>query len=246
MVGWLLPVERRGWLIRLDPAQAGGLPVLRASVPVCASLGQRRWERRMERAARRLADAGCRRALAPAGFLGWAAAGRQGLRPVETQGLCRTMAAALLLGQLAQRHIPPEQAVVGLYGRRVDRACYQAAMALCPVVRQLVVDVPEGGAELARSLRAEYGAAVLEGGGPSPHAAACFSPARQPPARAMVLYGPRPALGGLALVPAGVTPPAGADPAAFTALLWSCGRLPLRQIAVVQAADFLGQPAENP
>ena len=38
---------------------------------------------------------------------------------------------------------------------------FQAAMALCPQVRTLVIDAPDGGAELAGELRREYGAAAL-------------------------------------------------------------------------------------
>lgn len=232
MVGWIvLEQNRKGWRVQLERAEVRGFPLLRAPVPAPAGLRARARVRRIGRAAALLYRAGCRRVLAAADFDRWDLLLERGLRPVDAGGLSQAMAAKLILAYLAHRGCPPNRAVVALCGRRTGRAWFQAAEQLCPVVRQLMVSAQDGGAALADYLRAEYGVAVLEGGR-RPDVTACFSPVDGAPEDALLLYGTKPVLGGLELIPRGDLSSA-LDPLALAALLWEEGRLSLEEISVL-------------
>ena len=232
MVGWLA-IGGEDWRVRLEQVQVRGLPLLRARVPDPPGLRRRGLERRIDRASRLLARSGCRRVLTPAGFAGWERLTRWGLIPVAAEGLAQALAARIALAQLKRRGIRPAWATVGLYAHRVNRACFEAARVLCPCVRQLVVDAPDGGEDLARYLREEFGAAVLEGrGGRRPDVCLCFTPGEEVPQGGLVLWGTRPDLGGLVPVPGGTELPGQVDPMALTALLWEEGRVALEEVVL--------------
>lgn len=225
MVGWLTwSGERR---VRAREEGLLGLPVLRVGL-----WGEERGlEKRMGRCARLLERSGVRRVLTPPGFPGWPALAGRGLSPVETAPLCRALAARLVSAQLARRDVPPDRAVAALAGDGVSPAMIRAAEELCPRVRTLIIAAP-GGEELARYLRWEYGLPVLEPDSRvRPQVTACFSPGPWGRGETVLrLWGERPDLAGLALVPPAA--PAGTEPAALAALLWEEGRLEEKEIEI--------------
>ncbi|MCI8478620.1 MAG: hypothetical protein HFE97_09825 [Oscillospiraceae bacterium] len=227
MVGWITWSETLGgWRPHMEETQAAGFPLLRADLPVHRNPSAQ--VRRVLRGARRLVKAGCRRVLTEPGFCHWTVLADWGLRPVEAGRLSQALAAPLILAALAQQGIPASRACVALRGDRVTPACARTAETLCHHVRQLIIDIPADGTELARYLRAEYGVAVLEEG--TSNAGACFSP-KTGVQDGLQLYGVTPVLPGLAILPPG--PDYGIDPLPLAALLWEEGRLKLEDIRIV-------------
>lgn len=106
---------------------------------------------------------------------------------------------ALALALLERRGAAPDRSTVVLCGVRADWEMTRVAVTLCSQVRNLVIDAPKGGEELARWLRGEFGVPILprrEGG----QAALCFHPdgarGEEP---TLELYGHAPDLAGLSL-----------------------------------------------
>lgn len=106
---------------------------------------------------------------------------------------------ALALALLERRGAAPDRSTVVLCGARADWEMTRVAVTLCSQVRNLVIDAPKGGEELARWLRGEFGVPILprrEGG----QAALCFHPdgarGEEP---TLELYGHAPDLAGLSL-----------------------------------------------
>lgn len=241
MVGWLAEEERKGRRTVLERTGVAGLTVLRAGVPLPQALRERTALRRLERAAERLVRAGVRRALTRPDFPRWEVLEAYGLRPVDPGPLCQALAAPLALAALERQGIPPAAGTVALSGRRVSRPLFQAAMVLCPQVRTLVIDAPDGGAELAQELRREYGAAALTGrGGQLAQVRLSFSPGE---GEGLRLWGPAPELDGLELVPAAELP-AGLAPLPLLALLWEEGRISAKNIQIIPA-DFEKTPFQD-
>lgn len=237
MVGWLVE-EGTGRRPILDHIQVGGLPLLRCRVPKASGWWSPRPDKTLDRAAKLLVRSGCRRVMTGPEFRRWDLLERRGLRPVEGERLAQALAAPAALALLDYRGVAYACGSVGLYGHRVGRACFETALALCPVVGQLTVDVPDGGEDLARYLWEEFGAAVLEGRvGQMPDVCLCFAPVKELPPGALALWGSRPYLGGLIPCPREVALPPGADPLAMTALLWEEGRVDLEEIGLDWAVD---------
>ena len=158
MTGHIVPGEGNRFLVRLTREQVLGLPLLCGEVPGGGALTP--W--RVRRTARALRKQGVVRVLAPDGFSLWPEVLSQGLRPVETGELCRALTAPIALAALEAGGIPPQLATVTLRGERVTRALKEAALELCPKIRQLLVEVPAGGEELRRTLRREFGLPAIE------------------------------------------------------------------------------------
>ena len=172
-----------------------GLPVFYAAVDP-----ESFWaERRLKKAGRALRQEGVVRLLVPGTFERWSFLGALGLRPVETEGFVKAQSARLAVESLERRGVAPDRATVALRAKRVDRTLRQTAAELCPKVRNLVVDVPRGGGELAKWLRWEFGIPVL----PSSEAGQvglCFHPDSGGGDEVELgLYGTEPKLEGLAL-----------------------------------------------
>ena len=155
--------------------------------------------RRLRKAGRSFRRAGVSRLLVPGSFQGWEVVGGMGLRPVETESFVQAQSAPLALESLERRGLAPDRATVALRGARTDRALRQAAVELCPKVRNLVIDVPRGGRELAQWLRWEFGMPVLPRELPG-QVGLCFHPDSEGEDELNLgLYGPNPRLAGLAL-----------------------------------------------
>ena len=115
---------------------------------------------RARRAARRLQEAGVRRAVFPVDFPYTALFIRQGIAPIETLPLRRALAAPLTRRRLESLGRLPTEAVIGLYGERMSRELWDGARALAFSYRYVLLDAP-GGEDLARELRREYGISLL-------------------------------------------------------------------------------------
>lgn len=224
MVGWLVP-RQGGWRTRWGERQVMGLPLVTAEVPVGRGM-----ERRWVGAARRLRQAGCRRVITPPDFSHWAALRRVGLAPVAAGSMTAALAAPLVLKMLEQRSCPPLRASVLLRGRRVDQSLFQAALALCPQVRRLAVWAGPEGEALSRDLHRRWGLPVVERGADW-RADVTVEFARPESPADLILWGERPALGGLTLGLSAALP-AEAEPLSLLALLWETRRIALDDIEI--------------
>ena len=234
MVGWLTWEEGKG-RPKLERTRLLGLRLLR--LRCSAGRGMRGEERRLRQAVRLLRREGARRVLVPDGFACWELLEEEGLCPVDPAPFCRALAAPLVLALLKRRGVAPERATVLLRGVRVDRALFEAARSLCPMVRTLAVSAPEGGSDLCRLLRQEYGAAVPETAGDRiPDGTADFSPECSAISGALALYSPGLCLAGLELRVHGVQLP-DAERLPLLALLWEEGRLPPEKIEIFSISE---------
>lgn len=87
------------------------------------------------------------------------------VRPVDPRPFYRAMADLLLLGVLERKGIRPGRARATLAGPRLCPELRVAAERLCPIVRELKIDVPgEEGEDFARYLQHEYGIPVIPHG----------------------------------------------------------------------------------
>lgn len=232
LVGIVALEERRGRRPVVTEERVLGLRCLRVSVPVRPGLRDDRRKRRAEQGAAALYRAGVRRALTAEDFPDWPALEGQGLRSVDPEPFCQTIAVPLALAALRRAGILRVRATVALSGPRVSRPLFAAAERLCPQVRHLVVDVPGEGEELAAWLREEYGAAVLRPGGAAPDVTLAFGPGGEERGPVLRLYGPVPGLAGLRpILEEGGLPPDLA-PLPLLSLLWECGRLTEGQIRI--------------
>ena len=229
MTGHIVPGGEGRLLVRLVREQVLGLPLLRGEVP-----GSGFTARRVRRTARALRRRGVTRVLAQEDFPFWEEVEAQGLRPVETGELCRALAAPIALAALEADGVPPRLAAVALRGDRVTRSLREAALELCPVVRQLLVEVPAGGEDLRRTLRREFGLPAVEGGlGRQAHLTLCFSPpGGAGGGRIADLSGDWPALPEYRFGLAEGALPEDAAALPLLSALWQAGRLTAESIAV--------------
>lgn len=225
MLGYVALTGERGWKTLLEQDKVLGLPLIRALVPGAEGRHEKRLERRIDRAARRLREMGVRRVLTGPVFPYWDRLERQGLRGVDPGPMCQAVAAELALAALERDGCQLQRAVVALRGGRVSRPFFQTAVALCARVRGVVVYAPTGGAELADYLRREYGLPVLER--ERPNLTLEFSPvqAEGKMGGTMVLHGPNLNLLELTLRPSDLPLPREFAPLPLTASLWEMGLL---------------------
>lgn len=195
-----------------------GLPVLQVQVR------PRGWREkgRLRRGARRLARAGARRVLVPQGFAQWTILERWDLRPVDPVPFLRFYAQQIVLAALQRREIAPNTATVALRGRRVDRDMARCAQLLCPLVRQVAVSAPQGGEELSRWLRREYGLPVQPDG--AQVSLAVYFDGEGAGEEDLLLWGPSPQLGSIVPCAPGLMGEDREDLALLTAL-WETGKL---------------------
>lgn len=228
MIGHIVPGEGNRFLVRLTREQVLGLPLLRGEAPEGALT-----PRRVRRTVRALRRRGVIRVLAPEGFPLWKEVCAQGVQPVETGELCRTLAVPIALAGLEAAGVPPRLATVVLRGDRVTRRLREAALELCPVVRQLLVEVPAGGEELRQMLRREFGLPVVEYQAGEVHLTLCFSaPEGTGSGPKVDLSGDHPAPAGYHFRLAAAELPTDADALPLLSALWSAGRLATGDVAV--------------
>lgn len=199
--------------IRLESERLLDLQVLKLSLPE----RMRGQERRARKGARLLAGHRVTRVLTPPDFPLWPLLQEQGLRPVDTQALRCALACAWVRAALAARGIRPENAVLRLEGPRESAGMAQVAWKLCPLVRNLVIDVPGGGMIAAR-LRQEAGLPIL--------------PARSARADLTLRFDDGPVLTGAGYALAGAVLPADCETLPLLSALWECGRIRAEKITI--------------
>lgn len=196
-----------GFRLRFYSEEVLGLPLLRAQLPERER--REKWERKALGFFRR---AGVRTLLngpencAP-------------LRRTETGALYRHKAAELALLDLAQRGIPPREAVVGLRASRWTREMEMASRLLASQVRALALELPHR-EEVVWQLQQQYGIPVLQGDG---DVTLCFTPAEAGDGR-LLLGEPRPIVEGAVFRLPGLELPEGCPEEAVICVLCECGR----------------------
>lgn len=115
---------------------------------------------RARQGARLLRESGVRTAVFPVDFPYTALFIRQGILPVDTLPLRRTLAAPLVRRRLESLGCQPTQAVVAVSGERASREVLETAKALALSYRYVLLSA-RGGEDFARSLRREYGISLL-------------------------------------------------------------------------------------
>lgn len=228
MVGYLypLPEERRrgrlwGWgRPHVEPVFLHTLPLLGAGLPP----GE--LSRQLDRGVKILQKKGCVRVLTAPGLDCRSLPEilrRNELAPIDPLPLCRAKAPQLALA-LVER-LPLRRRCVALRGEN-GRDAWPAAAALCPQVGMLLLDFDRGEEELARRLRAVYGAAALDlCQGPPPQVSVEFAPRGEAAGTPLRLWG-TPELAGCKLTGAGE------EHLPLLELLWETGRLRLEDIVV--------------
>lgn len=199
--------------IRLERETVLGMPLLALNLPE----RERGLERRVGKGARLLTAHRVTRVLTPQGFVWWPVLELVGLRPVDTKGLRCALAAPWVRACLAAQGIPPGRAVVRLCGERVAPDVVLTVYQLCQVVRNLVIDLPQG-EMLAARIRREYGVPIL--------------PARCAQADLTLRFNGGPALDHAAFALKGVQLPGDCEPLPFLAALWECGRIKTEDIEI--------------
>ena len=153
MLGWLRWSKRRN--VMAEEIRLLGLPVMLLYLPERL----RGRERKMSKALARLTRQRVSRLLVPPEFEYWSLCIRTGLYPVDTRALCCVLAPVWVDTVLRAKGNRPEQAVLRLCGTRENSDMERVARSLCPLVRNLIIDVP-GKGELAARLRREFGLPV--------------------------------------------------------------------------------------
>ena len=228
MVGWLALGSRRG-RFRLEKDRLGPLEVVRAVVYAPEGLASWRLSWRLRRAERALVQAGAGRVVLDGGF---PYKNRLALlRPVDPTPFWRGCADVLALGALEAEGVDRRRGCVALSAPRLCPELEGAAERLCPQVRRLLIDAPEG-ADYARYLQQKFGLPVT----PLPAGAdvtAAFGPDGGRWGRCVELYEGG-SLGGLALEAEGVELPPDCGEQVL-ALLWERGEVRREQINAAQA-----------
>ncbi|MGN0968270.1 MAG: hypothetical protein ACI4O3_03280 [Oscillospiraceae bacterium] len=199
--------------IQLENERLLDLPLLTLFLPERT----RSQEKRVKKGSRLLIEQRVTRVLTPPDFPFWPLLMEQGLRPVDTRTLRCALAPVWVKAALAARGIRPQNAVLLLTGTRESADMAQVAWQLCPLVRNLVIDVP-GGGTLAAGLRREYGLPVL--------------PARSAQADLILRFDAGPVLAGARFDLAGAALPADCETLPLLSALWESGRIRTEEIVV--------------
>lgn len=178
----------------------------------------RRQEKALKRGARLLLERRVTRVLAPPRFERWRELAGLGLRPVDTRALRCALAPKWVDASLASRGIARERAVLLLEGARESPDMERVARAICPMVRNLIIDVPGGGA-LAGQLRRQFGLPVL--------------PARSAKADLTLAFSPGPVLEGASFSLDGTALPGDCEALPLLCALWEAGLVKTEEITIL-------------
>lgn len=117
--------------------------------------------RRAAAAARALRSMGVRQAVFPMEFPYGSLFLRQGVTPVDPVPLRRALAAGLVQRELSRMGLDGAHGVIAVSGERMERPLMDTVRTLAIRYRYVILDVPSGGEEFARTLRREYGISLL-------------------------------------------------------------------------------------
>lgn len=203
--------ERR---IRAEQEFLMGMRIQVLYLPRC----ERGLERRMRKGVDLLKAYRVNRVLVPPDFVWWPLLKQLGLRPVETRSLRCTLVSDWVKTVMESAGILPQRAVVRLNGERETSDVLLAAHQLCPIIRNLVIDVP-GGEKLTAQLRREYGIPVL--------------PAKSARADLTVWFEEGPVLKGASFGLKDCNLPLDCEVLPLLSALWECGRIKTEDIAIL-------------
>lgn len=176
------------WTEEKAPRRAEELAVLRMRfLEVCLRRRQNTpaavLRRRAASAAKKLQKLGITRAVFPGNFPYEAVFTKHGISPVEVMPLYRNLAGEWLRAEIAAKGLSGT-ATAAVSGDRLTGELVRAVTELCLRYRYVLLDVPDGGEELARQLRREYGVSLIL----RPNAGQLAA------AEAVLLFAPRPML----------------------------------------------------
>lgn len=212
MLGWIRWSEEHK--IRFEQELILGLPLLVLYLPK----RERGQERRVRKGAHLLTGHRVTRVLTPPQFAWWPILTQMGLRTVETQSLRCRLAPTWVRAVMTAAGIRAEQAVLRLSGSRETPDMALAAHRLCPLVRNIVIDVPNG-EHLAAQLRREYGLPIL--------------PVRSTRVDLTLYFDSGPVLEGAAFVLDGENLPTDCETLPLLSVLWECGRVKTEDIKIL-------------
>lgn len=139
--------------------------------------------RRAASTAKKLQKLGITRAVFPENFPYEAVFTKHGVSPVEVMPLYRSLAGEWLRAEIAAKGLSGA-ATAAVCGDRLTGELVRAVTELCLRYRYVLLDVPDGGEELARQLRREFGVSLILRPSAGQLAAA----------EAVLLFAPRPEL----------------------------------------------------
>lgn len=153
------------WTEEKAPRRAGETAILRMRFLEVRLLRRKNTpaavlRRRAAAGARKLQKLGVVRAVFPEDFPYEAVFAKHGVLPVETARLYRSLAGEWLRSELDARGIAGITRVA-VCGDRLTGELVRAVTELCLRYRYVLLDLPDGGEELARQLRREFGVSLL-------------------------------------------------------------------------------------
>lgn len=211
MLGWLR--WSSGRKAAVEETRLLGLPVMVLQLPERL----RGRERKIGKALALLTRRQVSRLLAPPEFEYWPLCIRAGLCPMDSRALRCALAPVWTDLTLRAKGIRPEQAVLRLCGARENSDMERVAHSLCPLVRNLIIDVP-GEGKLAAGLRREFGLPVLAAQAAQTDLTLCFDPG---PVLERVKYGLR-----------GCQLPHDCEILPLLSALWESGRIKTEEITL--------------
>ena len=116
--------------------------------------------RRAATAAGKLQKLGVTRAVFPEDFPYGAIFAKRGILPIEVMPLYRSLAGEWLRAALAAKELSGA-ATVAVCGDRLTGELVRTVTELCLRYRYVLLDIPDGGEELARQLRREFGVSLI-------------------------------------------------------------------------------------
>ena len=204
---------------KMERSEVCGLPVLQLVLP----------ERIRDKAhlvgkgLHLLSKRGITRVLVPKDWIFWPQLVQNGLRTVDTRAFQCAFVPSWVKFLLKEKDIAPDEATLLLKGEQESGDMERVARLLCPLVRNIAIDVP-GRANLAAGLRREFGLPVL--------------PARNVQADLTVFFSPVPMLPELDFQIAGeLSLPAEYDPLPILSVLWESGRIQVEDIVLKTAGN---------
>ena len=117
--------------------------------------------RRVNAAAKRFRRAGVTEIVMPDGFAYVSQLEKEGVRIVSRLPLTRALAARLVRREVERRELPPASVRVALCGEALTGELVRTVRELALLYRYVLLEVPDGGEELSRQLRREYGVSLL-------------------------------------------------------------------------------------
>lgn len=155
MVGLLEWEGTKILLVEMTPERLYGLSIVRIKL----SKRQMGLQFRLQKMCQLLRQQKITRLLVPESFEHWEFIAGFGMREINLMGFLQYLGGERLLFGLKQWEIDPKKACIAIQGTRVTPQMEQIVLELAPKVRDIAINVPHGGRELADRLHYEFGMA---------------------------------------------------------------------------------------